>query len=699
MRETAENANDEDYDPHQKRPAKRRKSGPIKKQRLNSDGARRLSEKHVHEQLEDIDERDSDEERSIPKETTPVTGQLGKTRANQPRIRTDSDPPPRDYFRITDYPLLPRPMGPLLEIFQTEGRGRGVRTTQDNIPKGTVLYNEAATVRRPKYRGDSEEEDANFVKRIRASVVELTPEVRTAFMALSHADGEDTEEGRFARNCFEDRDIVVMDESSEEQIDGIFTLWLDIAMINHSCRPNVVMLIREPVDSAKMPTADLIATTDIPAKGTEITISYLRGAEVGCKELMRDERQDLLLNGWDFTCICEACDDPSLRQPDTPTDGMDSPSRSSSPLSEPHETADDRLHCIHQLGQDLGLIEYAEDSFHPLRVERFDALFPQYEALLEAERMIYPLYDAHTKAIEAYSRRYASLETNDELIYARILYHRERLLLYTRICWGNEEAQRCAAKYIKDLKGNITVPKGSRETVHASESTSGVANGKKRLLKAAVAKPSQMKALTSQVIILDDSEDDGDDNGDEAEGEEGELEPKRRKVVPTKADRTLARPSRPAESSRMAPPPPPPPPRRRPQTQHPQPSQHRPFKERAHKSTTRKALSSRIPGRTAHHGRMQPHANAPQRRRSLMGTGHAPRKVMRAPPIDDQERRQIRGTQEGHVRAPQEGRVRAPQPGHAQVWQSSGVVSKVRKAPAVYGGSGKSLEDPIELDD
>jgi hypothetical protein len=361
-------------------------------------------------------------------------------------------------------------MGDFLEIFQTKEHGRGVRTTQGDIPQGTVLFTEHAAIRAPSFLKDHEDE---LTKRIRGKVAALTSDQRAAFISLSHADGPDTEETRFARNCFEDRDLALFDamapslDASPKEIEGIYTVWLQIAMLNHSCRPNAIMLIRD----AELAIADLIATVDIPMKGTELTISYLRGAEVGTEELLTEERQELLWNGWKFKCSCLACvcAQPVAHNSSNPTFGDIASDRNSSVSSIGFETSDDRLQYMHKLGEDLGLIVDPKGDLRPLFATNFDKLFSQYENLLEAERMIYPLYYAHQKAIEAYTLHYTDV-SNDELTYARILYHRERLNKYSRICYGNEEAQKSGSKYVKELKGEINRPRAAKDDANMLDS-------------------------------------------------------------------------------------------------------------------------------------------------------------------------------------------------------------------------------------
>lgn len=98
--------------------------------------------------------------------------------------------------------------------------------------------------------------------------------------------------------------------------------------------------------------------------------------------------------------------------------------------------------------------------------------------------MVYRLCDAH-KAVQTYKTHYSDV-SSDGLTYARILHHREQLTKYSRICYGLEEAQKSAAKYIHELKKKIARPKGTRN----NDGTEGGTNSKRKL---------PMKATPSRV--------------------------------------------------------------------------------------------------------------------------------------------------------------------------------------------------------
>ena len=572
-----------------------------------------------------------------------TNGQQMQTRRGQKRMRTDSDSPPHEYYKGAKPLRIPRAVSDLIEIYETEGRGRGIRTTQDSIPAGTLLFSETAAVRVFSYE---DEDDLAFTKRIRGKVASLPPDKLAAFLALAHDPQDDTEEGRFTRNCFEDKDTALNDLDLKQvgmdagDVDGIFTAWLDMSMINHSCKPNAILLIQDPKGGESMPTANLVTTTDVPVKGTEITISYLRGAEVGCKEPPRHARQHQLFRSWQFHCMCEECSESTgALQLEASQESTCFSDRSETPLSDFAETSDDRMHCIHKLGEDLGVIEYVEGEYRPLLANNFDKLFPQYEALLEAQRLVYPLYDAHNKAIEAYSAEYIA-RGHDDLIFAKILYHRERLMRLSRICWGNEEAQKCATRYIKELKKEITRPKIPRSTAAVPPAT-----------RKSTKRP--LKPMPSQVISIDDDSDD----------EVIVVSSKRRKGIHggvlvnqlshrggTIGESQIGKGPRPRQHPAST-------------TVNSHPPSRNPIKppekhmQRAHKSGPRKALKSKTTPRTPHH------ALAPQNRRRP--ETHAVRQV----------------------------------PQRQQDSQRGGARKRLQKVSTAFHGKGASREDPIDLDE
>jgi hypothetical protein len=383
-------------------------------------------------------------------------------------------------------------MGDFLEIYQTADRGRGVRTTVDDIPQGTILFSEQAAIHVPSYHNEYE---SDFNNRVRAKVAALKPLELASFISLSHDGSCDTEEARFARNCFEDRDpesewFAGMEQTAKEELEGVYNIWLDMAMLNHSCRPNAIMLIR---DSQAM-IADLIATVDLPVKGTEVTISYLREADAEVKELGRDERRTMLMRSWRFGCECEACG----RQSSAPAsfeagrsrwNDEDARSRSISTQASLLEDSDSRLDYLHDIGGQLGIIRNSHGCLAQPTTETFARLFPGYEAMLREERMVYRLYALHEKAIQVYSAHYC--ETGgDELTQARIFHHREQLNRYSRICHGAEEAQKSAMRYVKELKGNVAKPRGVKE--EGAIETKGDVKRKRQ--------PPAKPASTSQIV-------------------------------------------------------------------------------------------------------------------------------------------------------------------------------------------------------
>jgi hypothetical protein len=388
-----------------------------------------------------------------------------EARSGRFKPRRAGDPRPAEYYRASESLELPRPVGSYLEIFRNQ-HGRGIRTTRDEIPQGTVLYTETAAILNVIHFYD--EEDDDFDQRVRRKVVNaLSSDQFAKFVSLSHEGADDTEESRFRMNCFENRDptgVELIDshyEADPEDIESIYTLWLDIAMLNHSCRPNVIM-ITSGADSA---TAHLVAATDLPVKGTEVTISYMTGEIVGCKEVLRGVRQQTLKGGWGFVCSCDACGEPKGGQQTRRVKGrkilVEDEYESSDELNE-KESPDDRLDYLNTLAMNIGLLgESANNNQQNPSIENLEKHFSQYEALLQKERMVYRLYEVHNKALDAYRHHWVEGE-RDELTFARILYHREQHMKYARICYGAQEGVKCAREYVDELQKMIKSPTRKR---------------------------------------------------------------------------------------------------------------------------------------------------------------------------------------------------------------------------------------------
>lgn len=168
--------------------------------------------------------------------------------------------------------------GPLYEVRESEGKGRGLFATKD-LPKGTLILLDKPLGFMNTWSQDMTRQDVD------AALATMTVKQRETFMSLSDSGG------------FSSDKLVRIFQTNGLGWRGGSCLCLKISLINHSCRPNA-QWTRDEERSIFFVTA----TASIP-KNTEITVNYAAYT----MNYTCSQRQALLKTIWGFTCRCEAC--------------------------------------------------------------------------------------------------------------------------------------------------------------------------------------------------------------------------------------------------------------------------------------------------------------------------------------------------------------------------------------------------------
>ncbi|KAL1836592.1 hypothetical protein VTJ49DRAFT_4896 [Mycothermus thermophilus] len=266
---------------------------------------------------------------------------------------------------------------------EVPGKGMGLVATTF-IPRGSLIMANTPSIM-TDYRAFNDLTKAQYTTLQAAAASHLPLPHRSLILNLSAHDPAAAStlpqaqliERIMATNSF---DIDPLSDADPDQHYSFFTLFPDIARMNHDCRPNAEYLFLGPSTLAQA----VRAARDI-YPGEEITLSYLNPL------LTRAQRVARLRDTWGFDCTCQAC---SLR-------------------GQLARESDRRVEMIGWIQGELGEWTRARAE----RSERDDvALAELLVALYEMERLWGSLHEGYVLAALAYN---AAGSAWDAVRYAR----------------------------------------------------------------------------------------------------------------------------------------------------------------------------------------------------------------------------------------------------------------------------------------
>ena len=180
-------------------------------------------------------------------------------------------------------------------------KGRGMIAVIKRIKPGMLIVEEAALLSIPvttpwaQWTDQAQmawflNESAGGTTHIRDAVNRLSTEKQQQFGVLHTSSNANTDVGRVERNCY----------SMENGENGTtITVFNDISLINHSCRPNAVFSLE-----SNLPRAKLYAIATIP-RDEEIVIEYCATDHLFLSAQGR--QTDSPTGIYSFRCDCQSC--------------------------------------------------------------------------------------------------------------------------------------------------------------------------------------------------------------------------------------------------------------------------------------------------------------------------------------------------------------------------------------------------------
>jgi len=194
----------------------------------------------------------------------------------------------------TPDPVLGKLNKPSFEIVDISGKGQGMVAKRKLYP-GEVILTESPFMIIPDKIFEDHDKTETFIEK---KINKMSCEDRDKFLSLSDCRNVENSGycGRFYTNAM--------------NYGGDAALFPQMAMANHSCRPNAEFVDRTDIGQ------QLLVVIYVIEAGEEISINYMPMEDEGTDT--KEVRQEFLRRFYGFQCCCKACtlQDEELKQDD-----------------------------------------------------------------------------------------------------------------------------------------------------------------------------------------------------------------------------------------------------------------------------------------------------------------------------------------------------------------------------------------------
>ena len=183
-------------------------------------------------------------------------------------------------------------------VTEYEGKGRGLVASRD-FKVGELIFIDKLAIQMPSTEcGLPDSEDVSSLMK---HIEKLPSEAKKLFYRLEPSSNYNID---FPENETGSRELKILFNNANEDEDEGWMLFINMALINHSCAPNAYVGSLNETERFPMRRYEIRAIQDI-SKGEEITICYLnRGQNLG----PRPQRQFYLQRDHSISdCICLVC--------------------------------------------------------------------------------------------------------------------------------------------------------------------------------------------------------------------------------------------------------------------------------------------------------------------------------------------------------------------------------------------------------
>ena len=187
-------------------------------------------------------------------------------------------------------------------IKEYEGKGRGLVAARD-IKMGELIFKDKLAISKPLDTSSFiySLPDAKCIDTLMWQIERLPSEAEKLFYKLEPT--RDTLMVKLLANVKVSRELKILINNGTKNID-LTQLFLNIALLNHSCAPNAYIGSLKPTDSFPEEKYEIRAVKDI-SKGEEVTVCYLQDGDNLVPKMFRQFR--LRINQAISDCKCPVC--------------------------------------------------------------------------------------------------------------------------------------------------------------------------------------------------------------------------------------------------------------------------------------------------------------------------------------------------------------------------------------------------------